>query len=34
MLAQEGVEICERLGFPSWLPGVAQLQDWSSVVTK
>jgi class 3 adenylate cyclase len=33
-LAQESVEICERLGFPTWLPGVAQLRDWSSVVMK
>ena len=31
-LAQEGVDICEELGFPSWLPGLAQLCDWALVI--
>ncbi len=31
-LAQEGLDICEALGFPTWLPGLAQLRDWALVV--
>jgi predicted ATPase len=31
-LAQEGLDICEELGFPTWLPGLAQLRDWALVV--
>lgn len=30
-LAQEGLDICEQLGFPTWLPGLAQLRDWAMV---
>lgn len=31
-LCEEGLEIGERLGFPTWLPGLAQLHDWALVV--
>ena len=31
-LAHEGRILCEKLGFPAWLPGLAQLEDWALVV--
>jgi predicted ATPase len=31
-LAREGVVLCEQLGFPTWLPGLAQLHDWALVI--
>lgn len=31
-LVQEGLDISEQLGFPAWLPGLAQLRDWALVV--
>jgi class 3 adenylate cyclase/predicted ATPase len=31
-LAHEGLVLCETLGFPAWLPGLAQLHDWAVVV--
>ncbi|MDJ0955999.1 MAG: adenylate/guanylate cyclase domain-containing protein [Arenicellales bacterium] len=31
-LTQEGLDICDNLGFPSWQPGLAQLRDWAMAV--
>ncbi len=31
-LAHEGLVLCEKQGFPAWLPGLAQLHDWALVV--
>jgi len=31
-LAHEGLILCEKHGFPTWLPGLAQLHDWALVM--